>query len=240
MVSSLTTFYTQIVPMVIVGDGWSQRIVLLDVDTTLPVIGTLRFYSAKGQPWQVQMRDQGTAASFPVNLQPGQTVIFETLPKTSTQQLGWALLELTIDGLGDVFGQTIISKKAPGMPDLMSSMVFGGLGFQKLSTFFDNTAGNSTAMGILSSQPCLFGSCPPSQFQVTVRGLDGAAISQKTINQDHGALYSMDLASDFPETAGRMGTFTVELLQEFTTTLTGYSLQFAASGGFTVVTPFEQ
>lgn len=239
MASSLTTFYTQIVPMVIVGDGWSQRVVLLNVDTKLPVIGTLQFY-LNGQPWQVQTRDQGTASTFLVNLQPGQTSIFETVAKTSSQQLGWALLKLTTQGLGDVFGQTIFRKQTPGMPDFMCSMVLGGEGFQKLSAFFDNTGGNYTGMGILSSEPCQFSPCQPSQFTVTVRGLDGSVISQKTISQNRGILYWMNLATDFPASAGRMGTFTVELVQQFSTTLTGFSLQFAANGAFTVITPFEQ
>jgi hypothetical protein len=56
LVSSLTTFYQQVVPLVIVGQGWTQRIVLSDVDPTLPVIGTLQFYTQTGQPWQVVVR----------------------------------------------------------------------------------------------------------------------------------------------------------------------------------------
>lgn len=51
-------------------------------------------------------------------------------------------------------------------------------------------------------------------------------------------LYWIDLAADFPETAGRIGTFTVELVEQFSTTLTGFSLRFAGNGAFTVVTPF--
>jgi hypothetical protein len=131
---------------------------------------------------------------------------------------------------------TIYARK----PDFMCSMVLGGEGFEKLSAFFDNTGGNYTGMGILSSDVCSFSPCQPSQFKVTVRGLDGSMISQKTISQNRGALYWMNLAVDFPETAGRIGTFTVELLQQYSTTLTGFSLQFSANGAFTVITPFEQ
>jgi hypothetical protein len=50
----------------------------------------------------------------------------------------------------------------------------------------------------------------------------------------------MNLATDFPETAGITGTFVVEPVQPFSTTLTGFSLQFGGSGAFTVITPFEQ
>lgn len=240
MVSSLTTFYKQFVPLVIVGEEWTQRIVLLNVDTKLPAIGTLVFYTKDGEPWQVQMKDQGTDSTFLVNLQPGQTAIFDTVVKTSSQELGWAALELTSQGLGDVFGQTIFRKQTPGLPDFMCSMVLGGEGFEKLSAFFDNTGGNYTGMGVLSSDICSFGTCPPSQFTVTVKGLDGKTISKKTISQNRGALYWMNLAEDFPETAGRTGTFTVELVEKYSTTLNGFSLQFAPNGAFTVITPFEQ
>jgi len=237
-VSSLTTFYNQIVPLVVVGDGWSQRFVFLNVDDKLPVVGTLQFYTKDGQPWQVQMKDQGTASIFLVNLQPGQTALFETVVKTTSQQLGWASLQLTSQGMGDVFGQTIFRKQTAGLPDFMCSMVLGGLGFAKMSAFFDNTGGNYTGMGILSGEIC--SACQPTQFKVTVKGLDGSTISQRTITQNLGALYWMNLAADFPETAGRMGTFTVEIVQQYSTILTGVSLQFSANGAFTVITPFEQ
>jgi len=224
--------------LVVVGDGWGQRLVFLNVDTKLPVVGTLQFFTKEGQPWQVQMKDQGTASIFLINLQPGQSALFDTVVKTSPQQLGWAELDLTSSGLGDVYGQTIFRKQTPGSPDFMCSMVLGGLGFAKISAFFDNTGGNYTGMGILSAEICA--GCSTNHFKVTVKGLDGSIISQKTIAQDHGVLYWMNLAADFPETAGRMGTFMVELLEQYGTILTGVSLQFAGNGAFTVVTPFEQ
>jgi hypothetical protein len=239
MVSSLTTYFTQIVPLVIVGEGWSQRVVFLNVDTTRPVIGTLQFYTKDGEPWQVQTKDQGTASTFLVNLQPGQTAMFETVVKTGGQQLGWARLDLTTQGLGDVFGQTIFHKQTPGLPDFMCSMVLGGQGYSKLSVFFDNTGGKFTGMGILSSDLCTFSPCQPFQLNVTVKGLDGGVISQRAITQNLGALYWMNLGVDFPETVGRIGTFTVEVAQQYSTTLTGFSLQFAGNA-FTVITPFEQ
>ena len=234
MVGSLTTWDRQIVPLVIVGEGWSQRIVLLDVGTSQPVTGILQFYTRDGQPWQVQMKDQGTASAFPVILQPGQSAIFETVVKTSSQQLGWASLQLT----GDLFGQTIFRKQTPGLPDFMASMVLGSQTYEKLSVFFDNTGGNSTGMGVLTSKICS-SFCSPLQLRVVVTGLDNAVISQRTISQSPGTLYWMNLAVDFPETAGITGTFVVEPVQAFSTTLTGFSLQFASNGAFTVITPFE-
>ncbi len=63
-------------------------------------------------------------------------------------------------------------------------------------------------------------------------------MNQKTINQLPGVLYWMDLGTDFPETKGRMGSFIVQPVTLYSTTLTGFSLQYG-NGGFTVITPFE-
>jgi hypothetical protein len=105
------------------------------------------------------------------------------------------------------------------------------VGFEKLSSFFDNTGGNYTGMGILSSDLCSFSPCQPSQLKVTVKGLDGSVISQRTITQNRGALYWMNLGVDFPETAGKIGTFTVEVVQQYSTTLTGFSPHFSPAIG---------
>jgi hypothetical protein len=237
-VSALTTFNTQVVPLVIIGEGWSQRIVLTDVDNSNVAAGTVQFYTQNGQPWTVNLTTGEQNSIFAFSLQPGQTIIFETVVQQNPQILGWALIEETTSGIADLFGQTIFRKQRPGLPDFMSSMVLGGQAFQTLTVFFDNTDGRTTGMGILTSQICIFSCDTPIPLQVTVQGLSGNAVSQKTINQLPGVLYWMDLGTDFPETNGRMGTFVVQPVTQFSTTLTGFSLQYG-NGGFTVITPFE-
>ena len=237
-VSSLTTFYRQVVPLVIIGEGWSQRIVLTDVDTTHVAAGTVQFYTQVGRPWTVNLTTGEQNSIFAFSLQPGQSKIFETVVQQNPQVLGWALIEETSSGIADLFGQTIFRKQRPGLPDFMSSMVLGGTAFERLTVFFDNTEGRSTGMGILTSSTCIFDCSTPIPLRVTVRNLSGDLVSQKTINQLQGTLYWMDLGTDFPETNGRIGTFVVEPVKQFSTTLTGFSLQYG-NGGFTVITPFE-
>ena len=48
---SLITWITQIVPLVIVGAGWSQPIIFQNVEKTTPSVGTLSFYTKDGNPW---------------------------------------------------------------------------------------------------------------------------------------------------------------------------------------------
>jgi len=238
-VSSLTTSYEQVVPLVIVGEGWSQRIVLTDVDDSLNAIGTIQFFTQTGQPWTVNTTAGGRNSIFAFSLQPGQSYVLDTAVSQAPQSLGWALIEESTSGIGDLIGQTIFRKQTPGLPDFMCSLVLGGEAFERMSVFFDNTGGNYTGMGILTSQTCIVACDTADPLRVTIKDLSGKTISQKTISQKKGVLYWMNLGVDFPETNGRMGMFTVEPVNQYSTTLTGFSLQFAGNGAFTAITPFE-
>ncbi len=236
-VGALTTWSTKVVPLVIIGEGWSQKIILNNVDDT-PAIGTLNFYTKDGQPWNVQLTN-GSGSTFLVNVAPGATQIFETTVKQDVQVLGWAVIDQTSQGLGDVLGQTVFRKQSPGRPDLMTSMVLGDEGYESMSVHFDNTNGNYTGLGILTPYICTFSFCQgDEQYVVTVLDLNGGVVSKKTILQKRGRLYWMNLGVDFPETNGIAGTFKVEPGPS-ATYVTGFSLQFAGNGAFTAITPFE-
>ncbi len=237
---SLTTYSPHVVPLVILGEGWNQRIVLTNVDDSESAVGTISFYTRDGEPWSVALKERGSADTFVVNLPVGQTAIYETLVSEAPQQLGWALVSLATQSNGDLFGQTIFRKQTPDRPDLMTSMILGDRAFDRMTVFFDNTNGNYTGMGILTSELCSSSFCSEGEMlKVTIRDLSGVVISQKTITQKYGVLYWMNLGVDFPETNGRAGMFTVEPAEPFGVYLTGFSLQFAGNGAFTAVTPFE-
>ena len=244
-VGEVTTNYTQIVPLVIVGEGWSQRIILTNVDDSLADVGTVQFFTQSGRPWTVNLTNGGNGSVFAFSLQPGQTVIFETVVQQNPQTLGWALIQETTSGIGNIFGQTVFRKQTPGLPDFMCSMALGNQALKRLTVFFDNTGGRYTGMGILTTS--IFGVCLSScntayPLRVTVQDLSGRIISQKIISEPEGVLYWMNLGADFPETNGIQGNFVVEQVtqpSQPSPTLTGFSLQFAPNGAFTVVTPFE-
>ena len=179
---SLTTYPTQIVPLVIVGEGWSQRIVLTNVDDSLPAVGTIQFYTQSGAIWSVSTA-AGRNSVFAFSLQPGQTYLLDTLVSQAPQTLGWAMIEETSSGIGDFLGQTIFRKQTAGLPDFMCSLILGSQADTRLSVFFDNTGGNYTGMGILTSQVCLFSCDVADSLRVSVRDLSGNVVSQKTISQ---------------------------------------------------------
>src|ERR1043166_5366793 len=115
--SALTTYSTQIVPLVIVGEGWSQRIVLTNVDQSRLAAGTVQFFTQAGQPWTISLTSGGPNSLFVFFLQPGQSTIFETVVLQDPQTLGWAMIEESLSGLGDLFGQAIFRKQTTGLPD---------------------------------------------------------------------------------------------------------------------------
>ncbi len=240
-VGSLTTFYEQVIPLVVIGEGWTERFVIQNTDSSLPSIVTISFFTQAGDPMSVNLKGYAPASSLTINIPLGTTVALETVPDSGYQRLGWAYVSASSSGLGDFFGQIIFRKKYPGLPDFMCSMPFGALGFHGVSTFFDNTNGNSTGMGVVTSDNCLlFGCTSIIVLSATVRDISGAIVSTKTFTQRQGTLYWMDLGTDFPETKGRAGTFEVKIVNSFATTLTGVSLQYATNGAFTFITPFEQ
>jgi len=243
LVGSLTTFSTQIIPLVTIGDGWSQRFVVQNTDDTFPSTLTIKFFTKDGTPMLVSIIGAGpapSASAFTFNLQAGKSVAFDTVVSNAPLQIGWAYLGSSA-GSGNFFGQTIFRKSTPGLPDFMCSMVFGGLGFQQLSTFFDNTSGNITAMGIVTSIQCGVLSCADTvPLVVTVRDISGAVVSQKIVNQKLGTLNWINLGNDYPETIGKLGTFEAKVLNAYSTTLTGVSLEWSGNGAFTIVTPFEK
>ena len=236
-VGTLTTNSTQVVPLVIIGEGWSQKIILSNVDSDTPATGTIQFYTKDGQPWTVETTT-GSGSTFLLNVLPGAVQTLETTVKQTPQVLGWVLITQTLQGLGDIVGQTVFRKQAEGRADLMTSMVLGDRAFQDMSVFFDNTGGNYTGLGILVSEFCTFSSCQGDEpYTVTIKDTTGAVISTKTIMQKRGRLYWMNLGVDFPETNGKKGTFRVTSPK--TNYLTGFSLQFAGTGAFTAITPYE-
>src|ERR1017187_3999693 len=85
---SLNGYITQVVPMVIIGEGWSQRIILTNVDTSHPAAGTIQFFTQAGDPWTVSTI-AGRNSVFAFALQPGQTYILETTVSQALQTLGW-------------------------------------------------------------------------------------------------------------------------------------------------------
>jgi len=80
---------------------------------------------------------------------------------------------------------------------------------------------------------------PGGTTAVSVKALDGTVVGQRVISQKPATFYWMNLAL-IPETANRIGTFVVEVVQQHSTTVSGFSLQLTPSGAFSVITPFEQ
>src|SRR5262245_46932802 len=80
------------VPLIIIGEGWSQQIAIQNVDEKESVTGTLKFFTAQGEPWRVELVGRGTADTFFVTLLPNQMAVYETTVRFAPQTLGYAYI----------------------------------------------------------------------------------------------------------------------------------------------------
>ncbi len=122
-VGALTTFYEQVMPLVIAGEGWSQTCVVQCVEDRPDqrCTGALRFFTREGEHWEIDLVDPDKGDTVLFDLKPGQAMSAATVVKFHPQELGWAEVKLGSGGFGDIFRQTIFRKQQEGRPDLMTN-----------------------------------------------------------------------------------------------------------------------
>ena len=246
-VGTLSAFYYSVVPLVIVGEGWTQQIVITCVDDSFACVGSLSFWGRDGKPWEVDLAGQTKASEYAYSLSSGQTKIFETVVKTHSQILGWAHAQDSIEGIGDILVQSIWRKETPDRPDLMTSVIASLPSFSpaKTSIFFDSRGGKYAGVMILFSDHCIFGcdSLQPVTFRGRAYDAEGNLITERQFKLKMGELDWFCLECDMPEVIGKTGTFVVEPVEFDSSTgapvLCTFSLQFAPNGAFTAISGFE-
>jgi hypothetical protein len=231
--------YEQILPLLIVGEGWSQSLVVQNVDDDRPSVGNLKFYTREGEPWQVDLVDHGKTDTVPINLQPGHSMFVQTVEYLHPQELGWAFVDLDSEGLGDILCQTIYRKRQEGRPDLMTSAVLSDSGYDRMSLYFDNTDWKYAGVAILNSDQCSYCTDKP-EFRIQVKNFDGSIVVERTRAFDYGELWWISLIHEFPETIDKRGILVVEPVERFDGEVSGFSLQFTPNGAFTAIVPFEE
>ena len=237
-IGPISTTYEQIVPLVIIGEGWSQSIVIQNVDDETPAVGIMTFYTRLGEPWQVDLEGQGKTDRVLINLNPGQAMVVKTVEYFHYQELGWAHIDLDLDGLGDILCQTLYRKRQEARPDLMTSVVLSRSAYDRMSLYFDNTDGKYAGVGILHSDLCSWCGDKP-EFRIRITDLSGNQIAETTRALDYGELWWLSLVYDFPETIGKRGILHAEPVEEYSGKVSGFSLQFTPNGAFTAIAGFE-
>ena len=69
----------QVVPLILEGNGWTQAIEIGNIDGDRPSVGEIMFYRTDGAPWDIELHGRGRAEVFSFNLQPNETIVFETV-----------------------------------------------------------------------------------------------------------------------------------------------------------------
>lgn len=226
------------VPLVIVGEGWSQQVIIHNTDLGGEALtGTLKFFAANGDPWSVDLVDRGSNNQFFVTLLPGQMAIYETVVKQHGQILGFAHLDL--DCCAYHSAQTVFRKQTAGRPDLMTSMPLSDYGLRRLVVPFDNRGGKFAGVGVVNLNTCFSFDC---ETNLRYRFLDtnGSVFKEITVLQRNNTLNWFSLSTDHPEVVGRVGTLEVSAADEEFVRVQGFSLQFAPNGAFTVISTQER
>lgn len=228
------------IPLVIIGEGWSQQIVIQNIDEEESVTGTLKFFTAQGDPWQVDLIDgRGRSDTFFVTLLPRQMAIYETAVRFNPQTLGYAHIDG--DCCPRTLVQTIFRRQESGRPDLMTSLAVEDDTVRSVHLMFDNRDGKFAGVGILNTDTCFSFSCEQI-YDIVFRDENGNTFHRASRTQRNETLWWFSLDAEFPQVRGRLGTMEVKSGDpdsEFIRAV-GFSLQFAPNGAFTAVTTGER
>lgn len=238
--SVISTGSTKYVPLVIVGEGWSQQFLLKNVDDEDPAAGTIEFFKADGEPWDVEIQGMGVNSRFFINMNPGQMAFLETAVKFHGQVLGYAVLDFGC--CPDIVAQSIFRKQAEGRPDLLTSVPVTGDTSEVLHIPFDNQDGKFAGVGLLATDGCFSFSCE-TKMRMRFRDANGTVFHEVTRTQKNGTLHWFSLSNDYPETIGRLGSIEVvdgDADDSFDfIDLVGFSLQFTPNAAFTAIVTTE-
>ncbi|MBK9166592.1 MAG: hypothetical protein IPM24_03915 [Bryobacterales bacterium] len=230
-------------PLVIVGEGWSQQIIVKNVDREGDaLVGTLDFFTANGAPWEVELVGRARASRYFITLNPGQVAVFETVVKDHGQVLGFARTDVACCAWYGA--QTIFRKQTEGRPDLMASVSLDDKAFRVAHIPFDNIDGKYTGLGVLNTRSCLR-ECTPNDrgaFRYTFRDEAGVPFETRDVAQQNFTLSWVNLGAEFPSTNGRRGSLEISAVNpedRILLDVAAFSLQFTPNGAFAAIVPIH-
>ena len=245
----------QMVPLVIVGEGWSQKIILQNVDEQLTVRGMVVFSRQDGSLWRIPIKITNAAGTFDYidnfylfDLAVGSMVMLETNVSYGPQELGVAYVLNSEYGVGRFVGQTIYRKQVAGRPDLTTSIPLAGLATDWLTIPFDNTDGKYPGVGVAPLQFTAGAEGSPLVYAMYIRTIDGSVDRMTSRQAPLGGLDWFSLVHEYPETAGKAGVIRIEVPPsgghadplEDRLFLSAVSLQFTQNGAFSGITTYEK
>jgi len=228
--TSQYTIGPSVQPLVIIGEGWTQQLVIVNVDyyEKSSTVATLSFFTSTGQPWRIPLQGLGSVSQVPVSLAPGQMMVLETQLFTTPQQLGWANLDVNLatgqNGLYEAY--TIFRNQQTGRPDLLTTASFVDALEDNWVLPFDDTQGRFPGIGIVNTNS--FGLV--ETYTLKVYDVSGPLIKTITKIVQPMALDWFALVSENPELAERRGQ--IKITGGFLDSAV-FSLQFTPNGAFT-------
>lgn len=233
-IGDLVSSSGKMIPLVIIGEGWSQQFILQNVGSRTAT-GTIRFWAQDGSPWEVELVGRGTRSTFPISLLPDEIVILETKVEFHGQLLGTATVGFSE---GDrTTGQTIFRRQEDDRPDFITSFPLGEgtLRVGKLRIPFDNRDGKYAGVGLFHL------GLVDRRLRIRLRDAEGLVFHEEVVAQAFRTLWWFSLSAQYPQSNGRIGTLEVTDADGLDFLfISGFSLQFTPNGAFTAVVPFEE
>ncbi len=223
-------------PLVIVGEGWSQEIIIQNIGPFrgTPLEGALEFFTASGEPWLVDVEGHGKVSTVPVSVPVYGSLTVKTMVFQTPQELGWARIRFPedVDVRNFFHAYTIYRRQLEGLPDQMTSAPLSNITFGPDTViYYDHTDGKLTGVALLN---------PPTDrhnfVDFTIRLYDetGELLHEEPRKLQKGEMWWFSLTADFPETEGKRGQLVVEGWE-----IQGFSLQFTPRGAFTAISNVE-
>ena len=146
----------QVVPLILEGNGWTQAIEISNIDGDRPSVGEIMFYRTDGAPWEIELHGRGHAQAFSFNLQPNETIVFETVAHNDGKKVGWASVR---SYSGRLRVESRLSKRLPYRLHLRCSFVAAREEDNKAQLYFDNAENRESRLGIALPVDACRGEC---------------------------------------------------------------------------------
>jgi len=223
-------------PLVIVGEGWSQEIIIQNIGPfrATPLSGKLEFFDASGQPWAVDVQGYGKVTEVPIDVPVYGSLTVTTMVFQTPQVLGWARLQFAADVNERNFfhAYTIYRRQIEGLPDQLTSAPLSNITFGPDSVlYYDNTDGKFAGVALLNP---LTDKHNFVDFKVKIYDETGELLRVDDRKLQKGELWWFSLIAEYPETVGKRGQIVVQGWE-----IQAFSLQFTPRGAFTAISTVE-
>ncbi len=228
------TAWDNVLPQIADGNGWSTRIMLVNMDSTQAGTFTLYFYKEDGTQWPVDLKDRGPVSYVSGTIPVGGSLFLETMGTASETGQGWAYLSTQYW----ISGMAVFKADWPGT---YAEGVVPFAGERDIDFFipFDNRNGYVTSIALVNPYNTATANVQvqfrnPDGTVIQLHKPDGTVVQSDTIPLAALQHTSFKTTDKYPETLGLNGV--IEFVEPSGTVFaSGLGLLFSPLNTFTSI-----